>query len=260
MSHLFLKNPRSLALRIVIISVPVLSERDIIDMIKTFQLHDIVIEVTRKKIKNLHLKVLYPDGRVKVSAPFRMSFKLIYDFAFTKLEWIQSTRRQIQTKIPQLKFNYEEGEIHRYLGKNYYLKIMNVNTSSDVKIENHALILYIPPEYGFDKKQLLFEKWYRVKLKDILCNLITKWEPIINVKISQFSIRKMKTRWGSCSYKTGKIRFNLELAKHSLECIEYIVVHEMVHLLEPSHNHRFKAFMDEFMPEWRVHQKKLKNS
>ncbi len=174
-------------------------------MIKIIQLHDIIIEVTRKKIKNLHLKVLHPDGKVTISAPLRMSFKCIYDFALSKLEWIQTNQQKILEKKPLEKLKYLEGE-----------------------------------------------------LLEILGDLITKWEPIMNVKVQQFSIRKMKTRWGSCSHHTGKIRFNLELAKYSLECIEYVVIHEMVHLLEPSHNHRFKTFMTQFMPEWRLIRAQLK--
>jgi predicted metal-dependent hydrolase len=226
-------------------------------MIKTFQLHDIAIEVTRKRIKNLHLKVLRPDGKVKISAPHRMSFTSIYNFALSKFDWIQMSQRKMQTRKPGLKLNYEEGEIHRYLDKNYFLKIREVSTHPLVELENDSLIFSIHSGFCLEKKQILLEKWYSGKLKDILCNLITKWEPVIQVKVQQFFIRKMKTRWGSCSYKTAKIRFNLELAKHSLECIEYIVVHEMVHLLEPSHNHRFKAFMTQFMPEWREHKRKL---
>ncbi len=227
-----------------------------IQVTKTFQLHDIDIEVTKKRIKNIHLRVRHSDGKVHISAPLRMSFKFIYDFAFSKLEWIQKNRQNVNANLLDLKFI--EGERHYFCGKSYGLRIENYYDSSRVKLEDNAIVLHIHPDFCSKKRQMLLEYWYKTELKNILAILIAKWEPVMQVKVSQFSIRKMKTRWGSCSYRTGKIRFNLELAKRSVACIEYIVIHEMVHLLEASHNYRFKAFMDKFMPDWRVYQKELR--
>lgn len=223
----------------------------------SIQLEDITIEVTKKKIKNLHLKVLSPHGDVQISAPILMGLDAIRDFVLSKLDWIRKQKKRVQARQSVLLYEYLDGEKHCVWGKNYPLKIITHDKTPKVEFEQDYIHLYIASDADKEKRQHVLEVGYRKQLQQVLPALIIKWEDPMGVKVNQFAIQKMKTRWGSCSPHTGKIRFNLELAKKPLIILEYIVIHEMVHLLEASHNHRFKALMDRFMPEWRVHRHAL---
>lgn len=223
----------------------------------SIQLDDITIKVTKKKIKNLHLKVLPPHGDAYISAPMRMSLDAIRDFVLSKRDWIRKQKKRVQSMPQALSHEYRDGEKHYVWGNAYPLKVIAHDKTPKVMLEQAYLHLYITLDADKEKKQHILEMWYRKQLQQVLPALIIKWEEPMGVKVNQFAIQKMKTRWGSCSPHSGKIRFNLELAKKPLIILEYIVIHEMVHLLEASHNHRFKAFMDRFMPEWRVHRHAL---
>jgi len=218
------------------------------------------VELLRKKVKHLHLKILPPDGRVRVVAPLRMSLKEIRGFTLSKFSWIQEKQEECKQlkEIPTLQ--YISGETHSFLGNSYELNVIEGHVSSKVELCENTMHFYVPFQATKEQKEKLIEHWYKKQLKPIFQNLITHWEPRMGVLVEKFRIQKMKTRWGSCNINSRNISFNLELGKKSLECLESVVIHEMVHLLEPSHNHRFKALMDEFMPDWRLYKKILEKA
>jgi predicted metal-dependent hydrolase len=219
------------------------------------KLGDIDIEVTLKAIKNVHLSVYPPYGKVKVAAPSRMSIENIKIYTISKLGWIKEQQKKFKSQIRESKREYLTKESHYYLGQRYMLKINEINSAPSVILRHKTIELYIRPQTSKLKMHLVLEDWYRSELKLIIQELITKWEKKIGVKSESFGIRKMKTKWGSCNTDTKSVLLNLELAKKPYQCIEYIVVHELVHLLERRHNDRFITLMNRFLPEW----KQLKN-
>ncbi|MEC9384355.1 MAG: SprT family zinc-dependent metalloprotease [SAR324 cluster bacterium] len=223
----------------------------------TLKLDDIDAEVIQKKIKNLNLRICPPDGKIRISAPLHVSQEKICKFAFSKLEWIRKQRKRMHNQERPLPERFLENESHYFCGQAYPLKIIINNNSPFAELSDQQIILNLPPNAPTAKRRAVLNEWYRGELMLLIPPLINKWENILNVSITSFHIRNMKTRWGSCTPKTGRVRFNLELAKRSPECLEYIVVHELVHLLEASHNSRFKALMDQFYPDWRLCRKEL---
>ncbi len=225
--------------------------------IQTIEIGDLEIELERKQIKNLHLRVYPPVGKVKVSAPLRMSIDNIRRFVSSKREWIARQQQKIrsQTREPQREFS--DGESHYLWGKSYLLDVIEIDAPPKVNLQGDRLLLYIRPSTDLSKKRAAIGNFYRDRLELAIPPLIAKWEPIMGVRVTSFNIRKMKTKWGCCTPALGTVRFNLELAKKPIECLEYVVVHELVHLLEASHNKRFMALMDAFLPDWRSHQTEL---
>lgn len=226
-------------------------------MIEQLILGDIAIKITRKKIKNLHLKIIPPDGLVCISAPLRLSLSQIQAFALSKIDWIKKYRIKLQQQSKAAPNQYLDNETHLVWGQRYLLKLLETNGKAKVEIHDQQLYLHMPTGASEQKREAIIENWYRDQLKQAIPPLIAKWEPQMDVKVTQFFIQRMKTRWGSCSPHSKRIRFNTELAKKSPICLEYVVVHEMVHLLEASHNHRFKALMTQFLPDWRIHRSQL---
>lgn len=217
-------------------------------------INDIEIELTKKNIKNLHLSVHPPDGRVKISAPNRMDIDTIRLFAISKLAWIKRQQSKFKSQERQPEREYVSGESHYFLGQRYLLNVIYTNKRKQgVEIRNKRYIdLYVRENTPKYLRERVMIEWYRKKLKELIPPLIAKWEPIMEVKVNEFGVKRMKTRWGSCNPAAKRIWLNLELAKKSPSCIEYVVVHEMVHLLERSHNERFIAYMDKFLPNWRA--------
>ena len=226
-------------------------------MVFTIKLENIDVEVTYKKIRNLNLRVSPPDGKVRISAPLHISQKKVSNFVLANLDWIRKQRQKIHSKVIPIPDKYLNHEIHYFRGKSYYLRVVENNKTPFVELLNQEIILNVPVETDAEMRRSVLNKWYQQQLILLISPLIKKWEIILNVSVSNFYIRSMKTRWGSCTPKTRKIRFNLELAKKTPQCLEYIVVHELIHLLEASHNSRFKALMDQFYPDWRLCRKEL---
>lgn len=221
------------------------------------ELGEITIDVVRKKIKNLHLSVRPPGGQVRISAPTRMNLEVIRAFAISKLDWIKRQQRNLQAQASESSREYEDEEKHHAWGNSYVLKIIEETHLPKVELQYPYLYLWAGPSSDRKRRETILEDWYRTELQQIIPTLIAKWEPRMGVKVNRFAIQKMKTRWGSCNTITQNIKINLELAKKSPEFLEYIVIHEMTHLLEPSHNHRFTSLMTQFMPEWRAYRKEL---
>jgi len=216
------------------------------------------VEIVRKNIKNLHVAVYPPDGRVRVSAPLRLSDDDVRLAVVSRLSWIRRHQIGFRAQARQSMREMVTGESHYVEGRRYRLDVVEHNAPPTVRLRNNTILeLCVRPGTNRDKREAILHQWYRARLKEQIATLVTKWEPIIGVSVSQWGIRKMKTRWGSCNTDARRIWLNLELAKKSLLCQEYIVVHEMVHLLERRHNDRFIALMDQFLPNWRHMREEL---
>ena len=226
-------------------------------MISMIMLDDIDAEVTKKKIKHLHLKVCPPNGIVRVSAPLRMNQEKIRVFALSKLDWIRKQRLKIRNQVREKPLKYINQETHYFRGHSFQLKVLENNKPPFAELVKNEILIHVPTGADTGKRRSVLNEWYHKQLMELLNPLIKKWELKLGVSVKRFSIRSMKSRWGSCTPKTHGIRFNLELVKKSPECLEYIVVHELVHLLEASHNNRFKALMDQFYPNWKLCRKEL---
>lgn len=223
----------------------------------SLEIGDISVDVTFKKIKNLNLRVYPPFGVVRISAPRRMSINTIRDFVVSRQDWIRKKQHIVRSLPKALPKRYVENETHFVWGESCSLKIVEEAAAPQVNKEGNVLLLQIRPNTDQERRQSIIEAWYRHQMKSLLPAMIKEWEAVMDVHVDRFFVRKMKTRWGSCSYTKGTIRLNSELAKKPVECLEYVLVHELVHFLEPSHNARFKGLMDHFMPNWRDHQETL---
>jgi len=213
------------------------------------------VDVVRKNIKNLHLGVYPPEGRVRVAAPLRVDDEAIRLAVIAKLTWIKRQQNQFQAQERQSEREYIYRESHYFFGHPYLLNVIEQNGPSRVEIKNKTrLDLYVPAGSDASKREQVILNWYRRELKAVIPQLIQKWEEILGVKVNDWGVKKMKTKWGSCNREAGRIWLNLELAKKPVQCLEYVVVHEMVHLLERNHTDRFRELMDQFMPQWRQHR------
>ncbi len=223
-------------------------------MYTEMQLQDITIEVWKKKVKTLRLHVCPPHGRVYVSAPQRMKLEVIQQFVLSKISWIRVQQQKVQERLQQRRL--ANNNDYYVLGKAYPLQIQEGTGPAHVELATDHLRLSLNPE-AHARKQEVIDEWYRQLMKQTTLSLMTKWQPTIGVTVLRVLYRKMKSRWGSCNPHTKSITLNTELIKMPFHCLEYVVVHEMVHLLEASHNWRFQAFMDRFIPHWRSHRTEL---
>ena len=226
-------------------------------MVTQVHLGDIAVDVAFKDIKNVHLSVCPPDGKVKISAPMHMNLDTVRVFAISKLSWIKQQQQKLRDQERETPREYLDRESHYVWGERYLLRIVYTENALGVYLRHNKIILRLKPGTDQEDKQPILEQWYRDILKDAVQSLIAKWEPIMGVKVARFFVQRMKTKWGSCNPAAGSIRINSELAKKPPECLEYIVVHELTHLLEATHNNRFVSLMDQFMPNWRHHKDEL---
>ena len=226
-------------------------------MVSQIKLGDIAVDVVLKDIKNVHLSVYPPTGRVRISAPKRMSLDTIRIFAISKLDWIKKQQTKLREQERETPREYVDRESHYVWGKRYLLTVSEVDEPPSIELKHSRMHLRVRPRTDEDKREALVEDWYRKQLKEAVPPLLAHWQPLLDVKMERFFVQRMKTRWGSCNPKAKTIRLNTELAKKPAECLEYIVVHELVHLLEPTHNTRFVALMDRFMPKWQFYREVL---
>lgn len=212
------------------------------------------IEVTKKDIKNIHLGVYPPDGRVRVAAPKNTTDENIRLLIVSKLRWIKKQKEKFASQERQSKREYVSGESYYLWGERFNLRVVErANPYSKVQIENKKYItLYVKHGTEAAKREEVINEWYRKQIKEQVPKLISKWEPIIGVEVKAWGVKKMSTKWGTCNNEAGRIWLNLYLAKRPHKCLEYVVVHEMTHLLERTHSDRFKELMDINYPNWRT--------
>lgn len=214
--------------------------------------------VVRKPIKNLHLSVLPPLGKVRVTAPLAMKDDAIRTLLATRLIWIKKQQKKFEGQERQTKREYVSGESHYLWGKPYRLEVVYENKPSSMRIKGKdKLILSVRPKSNRAKRERVMMDWYRKELRNVARVLIERWQEVVGVQLDAWEIKRMKTRWGTCNQKTGRIWLNLELAKKPENCLDFIIVHEMTHLLEKKHNDRFKVYMDKFLPRWRQYKEEL---
>jgi predicted metal-dependent hydrolase len=221
------------------------------------KLGDIPVDVVLKAIKNVHLSVHPPTGRVRIAAPKRMSIDTIRVFAISKLDWIKQQQTKLREQERETPREYVDRESHYVWGKRYLLTVSESDEPPSVELKHSRMVLRMRPGKDERRRQALIEAWYREQIKQAVPLLLARWQPLMGVRVERFFVQRMKTKWGSCNHKARTIRLNTELAKKPAECLEYIVVHELVHLLEPTHNARFVALMDRFMPNWQFHRQVL---
>ncbi len=224
---------------------------------RRMEVNGIAVDVTFKRIKNIYVKVVPPSGTVRISAPQRMSMKAVGAFVEAKSDWIRRHQARMAACGHQVFVQFEDAEIHHVWGQPCRLCLVEKDHAPCVKLDQSRLVLQVRPKNDRDSRQKVVETWRRDQVRKAVLPLIAKWEPIMGVTVSRLSVRRMKTRWGSCSPLKRSIRLNTSLSAKPSDLLEYVVVHELVHLLEPSHNGRFAALMDCFLPRWRDLRKEL---
>lgn len=226
-------------------------------MVQQIKLGDVDAEVVLKDIKNVHLSVYPPAGRVRISAPARMSLDTIRVFAISKLPWIRQQQKKLRDQARETAREYLDRESHYVWGRRYLLEVAENEGPPFVVLKHRRMILGVRPRTDRTARDEILAGWYRELVKAEVPDLIAKWEPLLATQVRQVFVQQMKTKWGSCNPRARTIRLNTELAKKPKDCLDYIVLHEMVHLLEPKHGERFIALMDRFMPRWQFLRQKL---
>lgn len=226
----------------------------------TIELGDICIDVIHKNIKNIHLSVHPPHGRVTISAPLRMDLETVRLFSISKLGWIRKQQKKLMNQKREAPREYVTRESHYYLGQRYLLKVVEQDAAPKVVLKHGTIELYIRKGASITRREEILQGWYRQKLRELMPQYISKLEKKMHVEVAEICIRKMKTKWGTCNPKVNRIWLNTELAKKPIESIEYVLIHEMVHLFERNHNEKFIAYMDKFLPKWRHLREELNRS
>jgi predicted metal-dependent hydrolase len=219
------------------------------------------VDVVRKDIKNVHLAVYPPRGRVRIAAPRRLSEDAIRMAVVTRLGWIKRQQRAYEGQDRQSEREVVSGESHFVEGRRYRLRVTEQDTPAAVRVRSSkSLELVVRPGTTREARAAVLDRWYRARLRGHAAKLIAKWQAIMGVHATAWGIRKMRTRWGTCQTESRRILINLELAKKSPACLEYIIVHELVHLLERHHTDRFRELMDRFLPNWQACRDELSRS
>lgn len=220
--------------------------------VNALNINGIEIEFYRKDIKNVHLSVHPPAGRVRLAVPEDMDEEAIRLFVISKLAWIKKQRKQFKLQDRQSVREFVSGESHYFLGSRYLMNVIESPEKQRVELRNKKYMdLYVRPDSTREQREKVVNEWYRTELKQMVPEYIEKWESIMGVTVEDWGIKLMRTKWGTCNESARRIWLNLELAKKNPRCLEYIIVHEMVHFLERNHNERFKAYMDQYLPNWR---------
>lgn len=218
----------------------------------------IAVEVVRKDIKNLHLGVYPPAGRVRVAVPRHVDDDTVRLAVVTRLAWIRRRRQEFEAQERQSKREMVTGESHYFRGRRYRLDVVEHEGPPSVRVVGKTRIeLLVRTGSDRQKRETVLEAWYRSQVRDAATELLETWQPTVGVEVEDLRVRRMKTRWGSCNAERGRVWLNTELTKKPPKCLEYILVHEMVHLLERRHTDRFRSLMDTFMPSWRLHRDEL---
>jgi predicted metal-dependent hydrolase len=221
------------------------------------QVGEIDVDVVRKNIKNVHLSVHPPEGRVRIAAPERMTLETVRVFAISKLLWIRQQQQKLREQVRETPREFLDRESHYVWGRRCLLKVVEADEPASIEISHGRMILRVRPGTASGKRQSIIDEWYRGQLHEVIPPLLDVWQRVIGVRAQRYFVQRMKTKWGSCNHRAGSIRLNTDLARKPRECLEYILVHELVHLLEPTHNERFKILMDRFLPKWQFRRDEL---
>lgn len=221
------------------------------------KLGNITVDVVWKDIKNIHLSVRPPAGRVTIAAPRRLDIETLRVFAISKIGWIRLQQRKLLDQEREAPREYLDRESHYVWGRRHLMKVVLADLPPGVELVHNRLILRVRPDWDKRKMSDLMEAWYREQLRAALLPLVAKWQRMLGIHVDRCYVQHMKTKWGSCNPRARAIRLNTELAKKPRECLEYIVVHELAHLLERHHNDRFSAIMDKHLPHWRLNRQEL---
>lgn len=237
------------------------SRADVITEKNIIEVSGLSVEVVRKDIKNLHVGVYPPNGRIRVAAPLRLDDEAVRLAVISRLGWIRRQQKGFDQQVRQSQREMVTGESHYYKGRRYLLDVVEQDGPVSIRIVNNkTIVLRIRPGTDRDDREAALLRWYRRRLREQIPQLLTKWGPKVGVEIADVRIKKMKTRWGTCTSEDRRIWLNLELIKKPAPCLEYILVHEMVHFLERNHNDRFRDLMDKLMPQWQIHREELNRS
>ena len=220
-------------------------------MTETIELGDISIKVTRKAIKNVHLTVHPPDGRVTLAAPAATKLEVARAYAISKLKWIRDQQEQLRTQAREAQRKFVERESHYLWGRRYLMTVAERDAKPCVSLDHKRINLFVRPGVDHAKRAQVVHEWHKSLLHEFVPPVIRKWEAKLGVKVSGYFLQRMKTKWGSCNHEAGHIRLNTELVKKPKDLVEYVIVHEMVHLIEPTHSERFVGLLDEHFPSWR---------
>lgn len=224
------------------------------------QVLDLTIDVVKKDIKNMHLAVYPPTGRIRIASPKDLNDEAIRLFAISKIRWIKKHKKNFYEQLRETPKEYITGESHYFDGKRYLLRVIERYGKYELKIKNKSYLeLYVSPKATIEAKEKVFNEWYRNHLKEIVPDIIKNWEEKTSLNCEHWDVKKMRTRWGSCNIEKRKILLNLELAKKPRHCLEYVIVHELMHFFERNHNDNFKGLLDKYMPNWKTNKRELDN-
>lgn len=220
-------------------------------MSETIQIGEVSIEVTRKAVKNVHLSVHPPDGRVTLVAPSATRLDVARAYAISRLGWIRQQQELLRNQARETPRRFVERESHYLWGRRHLLSIAHRDAKPCVSVDHKRITLTVRPSSDSEKRAEVLHDWHKALLHALIPPLIQKWEPRLNVNVARYFLQRMKTKWGSCNHRAGNIRLNTELAKKPKDLLEYVIVHEMTHLREPTHSERFTAILQEHYPTWR---------
>ncbi|HDO1331450.1 TPA: M48 family metallopeptidase [Aeromonas veronii] len=220
-------------------------------MNETIQLGEISIAVTRKGIKNVHLTVHPPDGRVTLAAPYNTRLDVARAYAISKLVWIRDQQRKLECQARETPRQFVKRESHHVWGRRYLMTVDYQDVKPSVVLSNKRITLIVRPGSSTEKRAEVMHEWHKLLLHEVVPPLVQKWERKLKVSVSGYFLQRMKTKWGSCNHSAGNIRLNTELVKKPKDLLEYVIVHEMAHLIEPTHSERFIAILEEHYPSWR---------
>ena len=220
-------------------------------MTETIQIGEVAIAVTRKDIKNVHLSVHPPSGRVTLSAPKNTRLEVARAYAISKLGWICDQQKKLADQARETPRKFVNRESHSLWGRRHLLTVAYRDAKPFVALDHKRIILTVRPGSDADKRAQVIHEWHKALLHEQVPKLISKWERKLRVKVSGYFLQRMKTKWGSCNHRAGHIRLNTELVKKPRDLLEYVIVHEMAHLIEPTHGDRFVAILQKHYPGWR---------
>jgi predicted metal-dependent hydrolase len=222
-------------------------------------LSGIKVDVIRKNIKNINLVIYRSSGRVRVSMPKNVSAQKVKEFIAKRVDWIKKHLKIVESLPKKKEPDYREGETHFYFGEPYRLVVKLANRKPSVQLNGDEMIMTVRPGSDGETHEKVMREWYRKELKKRIPALIGKWEKRLGVKVKEWNVKKMKTRWGTCNTRASRIWLSLELAKNPIHHLDYVVLHEIAHLIERSHNARFKSILTENMPDWKAIQREMNN-